>query len=241
MSAPSRAPGRTARRSRRPGSPCGRSAGRRPPESVMATDYDDLGADYLRIKALPWKRFSEHYSFLKAVGPVRGLRVLDVACGDGYYSRQLRDAGAEMVGVDKSQEMIRLAEAEESRAPRGIRYEVADAANLDTLVARTGLTGFDLVVAQWLFDYADTLDTLRAMCASLGRVVRPGGRFVHLGGCFDSIFEHPDTFPQYGVGLELLAKRGDGSRLRWTVSSDGVPVSAENTMWTPPTISAALE
>ncbi len=207
----------------------------------MATDYDELGSHYLLIKALPWKRFSESYTFFKAVGPVRGLRLIDVACGDGFYSRQLRDAGADVVGVDVSKEMIRLAREREVRERKGIRYEVCDAADLVRFAERAGLQRFDIAVAQWLLDYADTRDTLRRMCRSLARVVRPGGRFVHLGGCFDSLFGHPEEFARYGVQLEVLESHGDGSRCRWTVSRAGESVSAENTMWTPPTITAELE
>ena len=207
----------------------------------MATDYDELGSHYLLTKALPWKRFTERHTFFRAVGPVHGLRMIDVACGDGFYSRQFRAAGAEVVGVDVSKEMIRLANEREAREPGAIRYEVADATDLEHFVERTGLHDFDIAVAQWLLDYADTLDMLRAMCRSLACVVRPSGRFVHLGGCFDSIFNHPENFAQYGIELEVLESHGDGSRCRWTVRGGGQSVSAENTMWTPATITAELE
>ncbi len=207
----------------------------------MTTDYDELGSDYLLTKALPWKRFSESSTFFKAVGPVRGLRLIDVACGDGFYSRQFRDAGAEVVGVDISKEMIRLAGEREAREHKGIRYEVGDAASLERLMDETGLAPFDIAVAQWLLDYADTRDALRAMCRSLARVVRPGGRFVHVGGCFDSIFRHPESFVPYGVELEVLESCGYGSRCRWTVRRGRESVSAENTMWTPATITAELQ
>jgi Methyltransferase domain len=93
----------------------------------MSTDYDEPGAHYLLIKSLPWKRFAERHTFFKALGPLGGVRLIDVACGDGYYSRALRDAGAEVVGVDVSREMIQLARQQDARDPRGIRYEVADA------------------------------------------------------------------------------------------------------------------
>src|SRR5690606_15570887 len=70
---------------------------------AMPTDYDDVGSDYSLIKPLPWKLYSERFTFLEAVGSVTGLRLIDVACGDGYYTRQLRDAGAStVVGVDLS-------------------------------------------------------------------------------------------------------------------------------------------
>jgi hypothetical protein len=118
---------------------------------------------------------------------------------------------------------------------------VGDARDLGSLSERTGLAIFDVAVAQWLFDYADTRRALCDMCESLALVVRPGGRFVHVGGCFASLFEHPESFARYGVQLEVLQSCGDGSRCRWTVNRGGESVSAENTMWTPPTISAELE
>jgi len=207
----------------------------------MSAAYDEIGSRYLLTKALPWKRFSESYTFFKAVGPVRGLRLIDVACGEGFYSRQFRDAGAEVVGIDVSQEMIRLAIEREACERKGIRYEVGNAADLERLTERARLKVFDIAVAQWLLDYAGTRDALRDMCRSLAHVVRPGGRFVHVGGCFDSLFGHPESFARYGVHLEVLESCGDGSRCRWTVSRDGESVSAENTMWTPATIAMELE
>ena len=212
----------------------------------MPTDYDNVGEDYLFTKVLPWKRYAERFTYFKAVGPVAGLRMIDVACGDGYYTRLFREQGAQIVGVDLSQEMIRLAREQEQREPLGIRYEVADGTNLEAFLEQTGLGEFDVSVSQWMFDYAATRELLQGMCRSLARATRPGGRFVHLGGCFDSLFNHPENFPRYGIQLEVLESHGDGSRIRWTVRGQDPSVaeqsvSAENTMWTPDTITAELE
>jgi len=52
----------------------------------------------------------EAYSFFKELGDVKGLRVLDLACGNGHYTRQIYERGAkEVAGVDVSSEMIKLA------------------------------------------------------------------------------------------------------------------------------------
>jgi SAM-dependent methyltransferase len=59
----------------------------------------------------PPRLYAEHrarYAF--AAGEVRHRRVLDVACGSGYGSRLLRDAGARaVVGVDLSAEAVAYA------------------------------------------------------------------------------------------------------------------------------------
>lgn len=100
----------------------------------MATDYDTIAADYKRAKQQPWRYFVERYTFLRLIGRVEGLSVLDLACGEGYYTCELAHRGAaRVVGVDYSEGMIHLARVQERRAPLGIAYEIHDARTLTAL------------------------------------------------------------------------------------------------------------
>lgn len=61
-------------------------------------------------KRLFYRTAVEAHSFLKVLGDVKGLRVLDLACGNGHYTRIIFERGAKEVdGVDLSSEMIHLA------------------------------------------------------------------------------------------------------------------------------------
>src|SRR4051795_6368182 len=53
---------------------------------------------------------------LDLLGPVAGLRVLDVACGHGRITRELARRGALAVGIDISGQLIR--KARENRGER---------------------------------------------------------------------------------------------------------------------------
>src|SRR4051794_21135251 len=98
----------------------------------MDTDYDRIAEKYKRAKLQPWRTHIERYTLLRLVGNLAGKAVIDLACGEGYYTRELRRGGAaRVVGVDLSQGMIALAEAEEAREPLGIEYRVGDARTLD--------------------------------------------------------------------------------------------------------------
>jgi len=61
--------------------------------------------------------------FPGARGYVNSQSVVDLACGEGHFTRRLRASGADPVlGVDSSTRMIELAAAEEQERPCGVTY-----------------------------------------------------------------------------------------------------------------------
>src|SRR5262249_43907407 len=100
----------------------------------QTAQYDYVGSKYdAYAQTAPLKR-AESYTFFRMVGELAGKRVLDLACGFGFYTKQLKQRGAaQVVGVDISPEMVRLARVQEHEAPEGIEYLVYDAAHLPQL------------------------------------------------------------------------------------------------------------
>src|SRR5207248_886305 len=90
-----------------------------------------------------WHRTLIDPTLLRVLGPVAGLDVLDLACGNGYLSRRFAREGACVVGVDASAPIVERARARETAKPLGVTYHVADAARLDVLTDAS----FDRVVS----------------------------------------------------------------------------------------------
>jgi SAM-dependent methyltransferase len=128
-----------------------------------------------------WHRALIDPPTLAILGPVRGLRVLDLACGNGYLTRRFARGGAAVaVGVDSSRPSIALARKRERARPSGARFEVRDAARL------TGFSdgSFDRVLAHMaLMDVRDADGAVR----EVSRVLAADGRFVFsiCHPCFD--------------------------------------------------------
>ena len=73
--------------------------------------FDAFAEDYLaHARDGAYNAYYDRPAVLEALGPVEGLRVLDVGCGSGLYARELVAGGARsVVGLDVSPTMIRLA------------------------------------------------------------------------------------------------------------------------------------
>lgn len=181
----------------------------------MATNYDTIAADYKRAKQQPWRYFIERYTLLRLIGNLEGLAVLDLACGEGYYTRELRHRGAgKVVGVDLSEGMVKLAREEEARNPLGIEYDVGDARTFD------GPQRFDLVVAAYLLNYASTKEELTSMCLAVARALRPGGRFVTVNNNPDQPPEFFATSRQFGFVKSTPGKLQEGAPIIYTIFQD---------------------
>jgi SAM-dependent methyltransferase len=111
------------------------------------------------------------------IGDVGGKKVLDMGCGEGCFSRFFARTGANVVGVDLSDALIGAAVEEEQRRPLGVKYFVADAANLNMLESESFDVAFCYMALLDIRDYEGAI-------SEASRVLKTGGRFVVL-------MEHP--------------------------------------------------
>jgi len=139
----------------------------------QAAEYDRIGDRYSEAKQQPFRIHLEAYTLERLAGDVRGARVVDFACGDGFYSRRFMRAGAaSTLGIDASAEMVALGEQAEAAEPLGCRYRHGDVGDVRAL----GL--FDLAIAAYLLNYARSRAELRRFCDVAYASLRPGGRLL---------------------------------------------------------------
>jgi ubiquinone/menaquinone biosynthesis C-methylase UbiE len=175
----------------------------------MATNYDAIAEEYKRAKLQPWRLHIETFMLFDLVGDLAGKSVLDLACGEGFHTRLLRQKGAEhVVGVDLFAGMIDLARKEEARRPLGIEYIQQDAKKLNLK------EDFDLVFAAYLLNYAQTKEELFEMCKAIAHHLKAGSRFVTINNNSD-----------YTGATESMRKYGFTREA--TAAVDGTPIAYE--------------
>ena len=196
--------------------------------------YDALAARLGDIeKTIHFYRENVEFpSFLRALGTVHGKRVLDVGCGDGLYARLVAQRGAEqVVGMDSSSEMIRLAEVAETEQSLGIQYYVHDVATMPMLGS------FDLVIAVNVLHYADSRATLDGMCERISSNLAPGGRLLAYVGNAEC---DTDAARHFGFFVDRPADLREGDP--FTVSIGAPPLaSVQVHYWPAESLARAVE
>lgn len=167
----------------------------------MAGQYDDYATEYQAYVAERERGGVDSDPLgilprlLDLLGDVAGLRVLDAGCGDGYLARVLATRGARVTGVDISPRLIEMARQREGADQ--ISYRVAD-----LTAPLPGAAGSFDAAASYLV--LTDLEDYRGFAATLGAVLKPGGRLVlalnnpyggvirkHVADYFDSGATHP--------------------------------------------------
>ena len=149
---------------------------------------------------------------LALLEPDAGEMILDIGCGDGTLTQQIGSAGARVIGLDASPEMVEAARA------KGVDAFIADAQalGLDTQVARFGQfdAAFSNAALHWMLNPG-------AVARGVFALLRPGGRFVGEMG---------------GEGNLAVLRQG----LREELTERGYALPADDPQWyaSPPVFSA---
>lgn len=120
-----------------------------------------------------------------------GERILDVACGQGYFSRQFASAGAQVTGIDLSKDLIDIAK---KHTQKGIEYFVAPADNMN-MIQSDSYDKTAIILA---------LQNIKMAAETLGEI----SRILKVGGKLWIVLNHPVFRIPKHSGWEFDVKAG---------------------------------
>ncbi len=106
-------------------------------------------------------------NLLMVLGDIRGKHVLDVACGQGFFSRALHAGGARVTGADIAPELVEIAK---KIGPADIHYIVASADRMP-LADESFVFAFCVLALQNIKNLSGTL-------AQVSKLLKKKGEFI---------------------------------------------------------------
>lgn len=133
--------------------------------------------DFRMFYIMPWT--------LELLGDISGLKILDLGCGEGGYSRKMAERGADVTAVDCSEMAIDYAISAAEKEKLDITHLVRNSNDLYGIAEHS----FDIVLcAMMMMDVEDLNGTLK----EISRVLKVQGKvFISiLHPCFKPPVEH---------------------------------------------------
>lgn len=132
--------------------------------------YDELLSD----------RGNDHYEqvilpgTLRLLEPAKGMRILDVACGQGILARRLAALGCTVTGIDAAAGLIDAARLRAEGSPLQT-FLVGDARAIGQVLPKQAEGSFDAAACIMALS---NIDSLEPVMAGIVRALRPGGAMV---------------------------------------------------------------
>ncbi|HEY4511698.1 MAG TPA: class I SAM-dependent methyltransferase [Candidatus Paceibacterota bacterium] len=128
----------------------------------VALWYDDL----LEHKEGTYQKEVILPNLLRLLTPSKGQTILDLACGQGFFSREFHKAGATVIGTDLSKELVEIAR---KNSPKEITYHVSGADNL-CMIDSASVDVVTIVLA------LQNIENIAGTFTECSRVLKPQGR-----------------------------------------------------------------
>ncbi len=135
----------------------------------MLNEYDVLADAYQKTNSKPDKQCSILPTILSVIGDVRGRTILDVGCGDGFFTHAFADAGAKLViGIDSSTRQIEKAVS--LKRPNET-FLIAD-------MMTSSFPTVNVICAPFVLNYFSSIEDLRGFLRKLRLSLMENGRVM---------------------------------------------------------------
>lgn len=125
------------------------------------------------MRPVPYRMWVSYYLLLLSMQEVKPKTMLDMCCGTGTMTEFMTREGFEVEGFDLSADMIEMARKKAAKKKLNIRYEVANATNVD--MGRT----YDAVFCFFdSFNNITEADDLQQAFESAYKHLNRGGSFI---------------------------------------------------------------
>jgi SAM-dependent methyltransferase len=157
--------------------------------------------------AVQWS-FLQSY-FKRIIAP--GSTAIDIGCGTGIHSNLMAECGAQVVGLDPSEEYLEVARTNAAPHTSFVKANIGEAGGLATIADASADLVFmsDALLFYFVPFYPGQKADMQVLLADIRRILKPGGTFVSMEP--HAVFYHAPWLGAYDrpftIVTEYLHKR----------------------------------
>ena len=144
----------------------------------MKNDKEEFEKTYEKPNAI-WTNKNPPKELVELIkkGKIKPCKVLDVGCGEGFYSIYLAKKGFEVVGIDISEKAIKYAKQNAKNSGVKIKFLVMDVVDLRKLDEK-----FDFIL-EWALLHSIMTEKRKEYLQNIKDILNPEGKYLSV--CFN--------------------------------------------------------
>lgn len=160
----------------------------------IAHEFEEYGKDAITDFEIGYE------NVLKALGDIKGKRVLDYGCGTGKFTRILKDRGSDVVGVDIAEKELAIARP---KYPDISFFAIRD-------MADKVQKGFDFATLNFVISAIPSQETIVDIFKNIRDFLKPSGHLVMMNSNYEKspgrqffTFAIGEVTPKTGAPLKV--------------------------------------
>ena len=162
-------------------------------------DYNTMSDNYVKSHEKPDKKYSMVPTALKIIGDLKGKKVIDIGCGDGFFTIEFAKNAELVYGIDNSEEQIKKAQGNKLK---NILYQLAD-------MNDCSYPKVDIIFSPFVLNYLEKVEQLESLFKKFYAA-------LHKGGLFSGIIDLPQStvhdMARFG-SIKRLKKLEEGEKM----------------------------
>jgi toxoflavin synthase len=150
----------------------------------MLNNYNIILEKYNKVHVKPDKKFSMVPTILSLAKPIKNKIVVDVGCGDGFYTFIFSKDAKKVFGIDNSKEQIELAK---NSKQTNVEFILGDMSKMD-------FPKSDMINAPYVLGYLKTKKDLIILFTKFYKSLNPSGKVIGLIDAPKSLIHNNQKF-----------------------------------------------
>jgi SAM-dependent methyltransferase len=139
-------------------------------DTVSIESYNEMAKYYENlVDTKPWNAYYERPAVISLLPEVKSMKVMDLGCAGGWYTKYLLDNGADVMAIDVNKNMVEITKTRTQNKCEVIQADINNGFDF------IGNNYFDIIAASLVLHY---IKNIEGAFSEINRILKINGRII---------------------------------------------------------------